>query len=117
MVLSSTKVSHEKHHEETHPHTCFLSFSSLHLFYGALGSSESPSHPLPTLFTNAIHGSGSVHGEECFVDIFLLCVFFLLSSRHTLSSVSVVFDFSASLNDVTPVSPISFPVEVMRNEK
>ena len=30
---------------------------------------------------------------------------------------SVVFDFNASLNDVAPVSPISFPVDVMRKEK
>ena len=56
MVLSSTKVSHERHHEETHTRTlCFLSFSLITLFYGALGGSESPSPPLSTLFTNAIH--------------------------------------------------------------
>ena len=30
---------------------------------------------------------------------------------------SVVFDFSASLNDVAPVSPIPFPVDTKRNEK
>ena len=30
---------------------------------------------------------------------------------------SVVFDFNASLNDVAPVSPIKFPVDVMRMEK
>ena len=30
---------------------------------------------------------------------------------------SVVFDFSASLNDVAPLSPISLPVDVKRNEK
>ena len=29
----------------------------------------------------------------------------------------VVFDFNASLNDVTPVSPILFPVDVKRKEK
>ena len=29
---------------------------------------------------------------------------------HKSSTVSVVFDFNASLNDVAPVSPISFPV-------
>ena len=28
-----------------------------------------------------------------------------------------MFDFSDSLNDVTPLSPISFPVDVMRKEK
>ena len=30
---------------------------------------------------------------------------------------SVAFDFNASLNDVAPVSPISFPVDEKRNEK
>ena len=30
---------------------------------------------------------------------------------------SVVFDFNASLNDVAPVSPMLFPVDVMRMEK
>ena len=30
---------------------------------------------------------------------------------------SVVFDFSASLNDVAPVSPTSFPVDLTRVEK
>ena len=30
---------------------------------------------------------------------------------------SVVFDFSASLNDVAPVSPILLPVNVKRKEK
>ena len=33
------------------------------------------------------------------------------------SSLSVVFDFNASLNDAVPLSPISFPVFVMRMEK
>ena len=28
-----------------------------------------------------------------------------------------MFDFNASLNDVAPVSPISFPVDLMRMEK
>ena len=41
----------------------------------------------------------------------------LLSSQHRSSSVSVVFDFNASLNDVAPVSPILFPVGVKRMEK
>ena len=46
-----------------------------------------------------------------------MCVFFLLSSQLRLSSVSVVFDFNASLNDFAPLSPISLPVDVMRMEK
>ena len=42
---------------------------------------------------------------------------FLLCSRHILSSVSVVFDFNASLTDVAPVSPILLPVDLMRLEE
>ena len=30
---------------------------------------------------------------------------------------SVLFDFNASLSDVAPVSPMSFPVDLMRIEK
>ena len=46
-----------------------------------------------------------------------MCVFFLLSSQLRLSSVSVVFDFNDSLNDVAPVSPILLSVDENRNEK
>ena len=46
-----------------------------------------------------------------------MCVFFLLSSPLRLSSVSVAFDFSASLNDVAPVSLILLSVDVTRKEK
>ena len=41
----------------------------------------------------------------------------LSSSPHRLSSASAMFDFNASLSDVTPVSPISLPVDVMRMQK
>ena len=44
-------------------------------------------------------------------------VLFLLSSPLRLSSVSVVFDFNASLNDVAPASPILFSVDLMRMEE
>ena len=47
----------------------------------------------------------------------IICVLFLLCSRLRSSFVSVVFDFSASLNDVAPVSPMLFPVDLMRMEK
>ena len=40
-----------------------------------------------------------------------------MSSLHSLSSVSVVFDFNDSLNDVAPVSPIVFSVDGKRMEK
>ena len=49
--------------------------------------------------------------------ILVICVFFLLYSLPRFSSVSVVFDFSASLSDVAPVSPTLFPVDVNRKEK
>ena len=41
---------------------------------------------------------------------------FLLSSPHRLSFVSVVFDFSASLNDVVPVSPILLAVDAIQHK-
>ena len=36
----------------------------------------------------------------------VFCVFFLLSSLLRMSSVSVVFDFNASLSDAAPLSPM-----------
>ena len=36
---------------------------------------------------------------------------------HNLSSVSVVFDFNASLNDALPVSPILLSGDLMRIER
>ena len=47
----------------------------------------------------------------------VICVLFLLSSPLSLSFVSVVFDFSASLNDVAPVYPIQLSVYMMKKEK
>ena len=44
-------------------------------------------------------------------------VFFLLFSKLRLSSVSVVFDFNASLNDAIPVSPILLSVGLREMEK
>ena len=45
-----------------------------------------------------------------------VCCFFLCSPLR-LSSVSVVFDFNASLNDAAPVSPMLLPVDLKRMEK
>ena len=42
---------------------------------------------------------------------------FLLSLPLIPSSVSVVFDFNASLIDAAPVSPMLFPVDLMKIEK
>ena len=41
----------------------------------------------------------------------------LLSSLSRLSFLSVVFDFSDSLNDVAPVSPMLLPVDMKRKER
>ena len=40
-----------------------------------------------------------------------------MSSHLRLSAVSVVFDFSDSLNDVAPVSPMLLPVDEKRKGK
>ena len=40
-----------------------------------------------------------------------------MPSLSRLSSVSVAFDFSASLNDVAPVSPILLSVDVKRKKR
>ena len=42
---------------------------------------------------------------------------FLLCSLFISSSVSVVFDFNASLNDVAPLSPMPLTVDLMIMEK
>ena len=50
------------------------------------------------------------------IDVFCMSSFFL-SLLLRLRAVSVVFDFNDSLNDVAPVSPILFSVDVKINEK
>ena len=47
----------------------------------------------------------------------VICASFLLSLHCKLSSVSVLFDFNASLTDVAPVSPILLSVDLMIKEK
>ena len=42
---------------------------------------------------------------------------FFSCSQPRLSSVSVAFDFNASLNDVAPVFPMMPPVDLMRKNK
>lgn len=46
--------------------------------------------------------------------LFFLCVLFLLSLQFRSSFLSVVLTFSAWLNDVAPVSPISFSFDMVR---
>ena len=45
-----------------------------------------------------------------------MCCFFLCSPLRS-RSVSVMFVFNASLIDVAPVSPISFPIDFDENGK
>ena len=46
-----------------------------------------------------------------------ICVFFLKFSQPKLSSISVVFDFNASLIDFAPLSPVPLAVDLMKMEK
>ena len=46
-----------------------------------------------------------------------ICVLFLLSSQLRLSSVSVTFDFNGPLNDVAPLIPKMFAVDLMTIKK
>ena len=46
-----------------------------------------------------------------------ICECFFLCSLIRLSSVSVVFDFNASLNDVNPASPMLLSVDLLLTEK
>ena len=52
--------------------------------------------------------------SELLMDVFV-CL--RLSSRHRQSSVSVVFDFNGSLNDVAPLPLILLSVDEMRKGK
>ena len=67
--------------------------------------------------SNIVSYWSEVKWKERIVDECLLCVFFLLSLPLRISWVIVVFDFSASLNDVAPVSPISLADDVKRKEE
>ena len=53
--------------------------------------------------------------SELFIDV--IYALFLLSSQCRLSSVSVVFDFNASFNDVAPVSPMLLSVVFMKKRE
>ena len=53
--------------------------------------------------------------NELLVDV--ICLLFLLSSQLRSTSVSVVFDFNASLSDAAPISLIQLSVDLVRMEK
>ena len=99
----------------THAHPLRFLFVFSLLSNDASRGNECLSHPHQTLLSNAIHHT--VFAKEWIVDGCHLCVFFLLSSLHRLSFVSVVFDFNDSLNDVVPASPMLLSVDVKRNGK
>ena len=54
--------------------------------------------------------------SDLLMDVFFVS-FFLLSRQLRSSAVSVVFEFSASLSDAAPVSPMSLSVDMERKEK
>ena len=54
--------------------------------------------------------------EQNYLLMVSICVLLLLSSHHRSSSVSVVFDFNASLNDVAPVSQILLPIDAIQHK-
>ena len=56
------------------------------------------------------------YGKSVYDFLFYVTIIFL-SSQPRLSSVSVVFDFSASPNDVAPVAPILLSVDEKRKRK
>ena len=115
MVLSSTKVSHERHHEETHIRTlCFLLFS-LFTFSMAHWKAVRVPHIHFQLSSSMPFTTLCMNKSYLWMDVF--CVFFLLPSQLRLSLVSVVFDFNDSLNDVAPASPILLSVDEKRKEK
>ena len=87
-----------------------LSFVSVVFDFNALLNDAAP---MPLILLSV-----DVKGKEkseLLIDI--LCVLFLLSLPHRFSSVSAVFDFSDSLNDTAPVSPILFTVVVKIKRK
>ena len=64
----------------------------------------------PILLSVGVKKKGKNDADGCHLS-------FILSPQYRLSFVSVVFDFNASLNDATPVSPILFPVDVMNKKE
>ena len=55
--------------------------------------------------------------EKSGLSVDVICVLFLLSLPLRLRFLSVVFDFSASLSDAAPVSPMLFADDLMRMKK
>ena len=51
------------------------------------------------------------------MDVICVSSFFFVCSLSRSNTVSVVFNFSDSLNDVASVFPMLFPVDKKRNEK
>ena len=84
------------------------SFASVVFDFNATLNDVAPVSPILLSVCVKRKGKG-----DLLMNVFL-CVFFMLYSPLRLSSVSVVFDFSASLNDDAPVSPILLSAYVIR---
>ena len=90
--------------EDEHTHT-HISFSLITLFNGASESRE-------RLAPNSVEDLDSKHSvsKSGLMDVFV-------SLQLRLSSISVVLDFNASLNDFVPVFPMLLPVDVMERKR
>ena len=85
-----------------------LSFASVAFIFNASHNDSTPLFLI--MFSVDLMRMGN---NRCLWVFFL----FLLSLLLRLSSISVLFDFNASLNDVAPLSSILFTVDLMRMEK
>ena len=107
-MIVKEKNPRETPWRDTHSHTLLSFVFSLHLFYGTLEVVR-----VPHLTFNSLHQCHSpLYAWKkrviCWWMSFV-CLSFVFTLRY--SFVSVVFDFSASLNDVAPASPISVSVD------
>ena len=93
----------------------FLSQFRLSFLSVVFDFNDSPNDVAPVSSMSLPVDDNRKEKNELLMDVF--CVFFQLPLLHRLSFVSVVFDFSASLNDVAPVSPISLPIDEKRKGK
>ena len=89
-----------------------LRSSSVSVVFDFSASPNAVAPVFPMLFTVDL-----VRMEKSGLLMDAICVLFLLCLQLILSFASVVFDFNASLNDAAPLSPILFPVDLMRMEK
>ena len=87
-----------------------LSLASVVFDFSALPNDVAPFFPMLFPFGLMRMGKSGLLTDA-------ICVLFLLCSQLRSSSVSAMFAFSASLNDVAPALPIMFSVDLKRIEK